>query len=131
MRERFLALPRKSDRILIISLLRHPDKVRVNVMSRRRKWCRRFLIIPLLNRPGQYIVFKRWTNWMKRITASCDFLCHSRCALRIVHISAFDETDGCRPAPFGSGCSAIVQILTWNSFLKSHPILGMFDPSAR
>jgi hypothetical protein len=89
---------------------------------------------PALIAPSKYIIFKRWDNLTKEDDpAVVIFFAAPDVLSGLFTLARFDETDrGAIQAPFGSGCSAIVQ----NPYLEQqseHPraILGMFDPSAR
>ena len=89
---------------------------------------------PSIIAPHKYIVFKRWD----KLTAADQpdvviFFAIPDVLSGLYTLARFDETDrSAVQAPFGSGCSSIVQ----NPYLEQqseHPraIIGMFDPSAR
>jgi len=84
--------------------------------------------------PAKYIVFKRWDKLDEKDNPDVViFFALPDVLSGLYTLARFDETDrGAVLAPFGSGCSAIVQ----NPYLEQfsdhpHAILGMFDPSAR
>jgi uncharacterized protein (DUF169 family) len=89
---------------------------------------------PEFTAPGKFIVFKRWdkleTNDGPDVVI---FFAIPDVLSGLFTLARFDETDrDAVQAPFGSGCSSIVQ----NPYLEqasAHPkaIIGMFDPSAR
>jgi uncharacterized protein (DUF169 family) len=89
---------------------------------------------PPFTAPAKYITFKRWDKLEN--TDNPDvviFFAAPDVLSGLYTLARFDETDRAAvQAPFGSGCAAIVQ----NPYLEQqsahpHPILGMFDPSAR
>ena len=89
---------------------------------------------PSLIAPAKYIVFKRWDKLDEKDNPQVViFFAIPDVLSGLFTLARFDETDrGAVQAPFGSGCSAIVQ----NPYMEQlsenpHPILGMFDPSAR
>ena len=89
---------------------------------------------PAITAPAKYIVFKRWDKLDEKDNPQVVIFFASPDVLSGLYtLSRFDETDrGAVLAPFGSGCSAIVQN-PYMEQLSEHPraILGMFDPSAR
>ena len=89
---------------------------------------------PTITAPARYIVFKRWDKLEEKDNPDVViFFALPDVLSGLYTLARFDETDrGAVLAPFGSGCSAIVQ----NPYLEQfsdhpHAILGMFDPSAR
>ncbi|MGP8080359.1 MAG: DUF169 domain-containing protein [Dehalococcoidales bacterium] len=89
---------------------------------------------PSLIAPGKYIVFKRWDKLDEKDTPQVViFFAVPDVLSGLFTLARFDETDrGAIQAPFGSGCSAIVQNPYLEQFSEHpHAIIGMFDPSAR
>ena len=89
---------------------------------------------PTVTAPAKHIVFKRWDKLDEKDNPDVViFFALPDVLSGLYTLARFDETDrGAVLAPFGSGCSAIVQ----NPYLEQlsdhpHAILGMFDPSAR
>jgi uncharacterized protein (DUF169 family) len=89
---------------------------------------------PTFRAPARYIVFKRWD----RLDGSDNpevviFYAKPDVLSGLFTLARFDEVDrNAVSAPFGSGCSTIVQYPYLEKGLE-HPkaIIGMFDPSAR
>lgn len=83
--------------------------------------------------PARFAVFKRWDKLDAFDSPDVViFFAEPDILAGLFTLSSFDETENTVAAPFGSGCSSIVQ----NPYLEkdaAHPkaIIGMFDPSAR
>lgn len=89
---------------------------------------------PLFKAPSRFIVFKRWD-----MLEECDepevvvFFAKADVLSGLFTLANFDEVEPCAVlAPFGSGCSSIVQY-PYLEKESNHPkaILGLFDVSAR
>ncbi|MFC1948424.1 DUF169 domain-containing protein [Chloroflexota bacterium] len=90
--------------------------------------------MPAFKAPGRYIVFKRWDNFSDQDEPEVIiFFAEPDVLSGLFTLYRFDEVDrDIVYAPFGSGCSTIVQY----PYLEKdtdHPraVIGMFDPSAR
>jgi len=89
---------------------------------------------PTFKAPGRFIVFKRWDNLEEADNPEVViFFAEPDVLAGLFTLARFDEADrNAVSAPFGSGCSTIVQ----HPYLEresEHPraTIGMFDPSAR
>ncbi len=90
--------------------------------------------MPDFQAPGRFIVFKRWDN----ISDNDDpdviiFFAEPDILSGLFTLYRFDEVErDIVYAPFGSGCSTIVQY-PYLEINADHPraVIGMFDPSAR
>lgn len=90
--------------------------------------------MPEFKAPGPFIVFKRWDNLYSQDEPEViNFFAEPDVLSGLFTLFRFDETDrNAVSAPFGSGCSTIVQY-PYLEKDSEHPraIIGMFDPSAR
>ena len=90
--------------------------------------------MPDFKAPGHYIVFKRWDDLNSQDEPEVvNFFAEPDVISGLFTLFRFDETDrNTVSAPFGSGCSTIVQY-PYLEKISSHPraVIGMFDPSAR
>jgi hypothetical protein len=90
--------------------------------------------MPEFKAPGRFIVFKRWDRLESRDEpAVVNFFAEPDVLSGLFTLYRFDETDrDIVSAPFGSGCSTIVQY-PYVEAASSHPraVIGMFDISAR
>jgi len=89
---------------------------------------------PTFKAPGRFIVFKRWDKLEDADNPEVViFFAEPDVLAGLFTLARFDEADrNAVSAPFGSGCSTIVQ----HPYLEresEHPraTIGMFDPSAR
>ncbi len=89
---------------------------------------------PKFDAPAKYIVFKRWDNLLEADTPDVAvFFAQPDVLAGLFTLASFDEYHSeMTMAPFGSGCSSIVQY----PFLESRTetprtVIGMFDISAR
>jgi uncharacterized protein (DUF169 family) len=87
-----------------------------------------------IDRPGRYIVFKRWDKILETDMPEVIIFFASPDVLSgLFTLANFDQ---CEPnstfTPFGSGCGSIVHY-PWLEKDKERPraVIGMFDPSAR
>ena len=89
---------------------------------------------PTLKAPGRFIVFKRWDKLEESDSPEVViFYAKPDVLSGLFTLARFDEVDrNAVSAPFGSGCSTIVQY-PYLEKDSEHPkaIIGMFDPSAR
>jgi len=89
---------------------------------------------PAFKAPGRFIVFKRWDKLEKSDSPEVViFYAKPDVLSGLFTLARFDEVDrNAVSAPFGSGCSTIVQY-PYLEKDSEHPkaIIGMFDPSAR
>lgn len=89
---------------------------------------------PAMKAPGRYIVFKRWDMLEKSDNPEVViFFARSDVLAGLFTLASFDETEqNMVIAPFGSGCSTIVQY-PYLEIKSPHPkaVIGMFDVSAR
>jgi uncharacterized protein (DUF169 family) len=89
---------------------------------------------PTFRAPGRFIVFKRWDKLEEPDNPEVViFYAKPDVLSGLFTLARFDEVDrNAVSAPFGSGCSTIVQYPYLEKDLE-HPkaIIGMFDPSAR
>lgn len=89
---------------------------------------------PAFKAPGRFIVFKRWDKLEESDSPEVViFYAKSDVLSGLFILARFDEADrNAVSAPFGSGCSTIVQYPYFEKD-SEHPraIIGMFDPSAR
>ncbi len=89
---------------------------------------------PTFQAPGRYIVFKRWDRLDESDNPEVViFYAKPDVLSGLFTLARFDEVDrNAVSAPFGSGCSTIVQY-PYLEKGSEHPkaIIGMFDPSAR
>ena len=89
---------------------------------------------PVFTAPARYIVFKRWDSLEEYDTPDVVvFFAPPDVMSGLFTLASFDETDSeMTMAPFGSGCSTIVQSPYLES-KKEQPrtVIGMFDVSAR
>ncbi len=90
--------------------------------------------MPEFKAPARFIVFKRWDNLDSPDEPEVvTFFAEPDALSGLFTLFRFDETDrNAVSAPFGSGCSAIVQYPYFEK-VSNHPraVIGMFDPSAR
>ena len=90
--------------------------------------------MPVFKAPGRYIVFKRWDNISEDDEPEVViFFAEPDVLSGLFTLYRFDEADrDIVYAPFGSGCSTIVQY-PYLEKDEDHPraVIGMFDPSAR
>jgi uncharacterized protein (DUF169 family) len=89
---------------------------------------------PTFRAPARYIVFKRWDKLEESDNPEVViFYARPDVLSGLFTLARFDEVDrNAVSAPFGSGCSTIVQY-PYLEKGSEHPkaIIGMFDPSAR
>jgi hypothetical protein len=89
---------------------------------------------PLLVAPGKYLVFKRWDSLESDDEPSVIiFFARPDVLSGLFTLANFDQTNSQGVmSPMGSGCAAIIQypLLELGS-IQPHPIIGMFDVSAR
>ena len=89
---------------------------------------------PAIEAPAKYIVFKRWDKLEKTDNPEVAVCFASPDVLSgLVNLASFDETEqNTVIAPFGSGCSYVVQH-PYLEIQSPHPkaVIGMFDVSAR
>ncbi len=89
---------------------------------------------PAMKAPGRYIVFKRWDKLEKADSPEVViFFARPDALSGLFTLASFDEAEqNMVIAPFGSGCSSIVQdpYLEVNS-PNPRGVIGMFDVSAR
>jgi hypothetical protein len=88
---------------------------------------------PPFEAPGKYLVFKRWDKFLPHETPEVVIFIDSGDVLSALFTLAnFDRINEGVAAPFGSGCSSIVDYPRREA-LKENPqcIFGMFDLSAR
>ncbi|UCB42042.1 MAG: DUF169 domain-containing protein [Dehalococcoidales bacterium] len=89
---------------------------------------------PTFQAPGRFIVFKRWDRLEESDNPEVViFYAKPDVLSGLFTLARFDEVDrNAVSAPFGSGCSTIVQY-PYLEKDSEHPkaIVGMFDPSAR
>jgi uncharacterized protein (DUF169 family) len=89
---------------------------------------------PAFKAPGRFIVFKRWDKLEKSDAPEVViFFAEPDVLSGLFTLARFDEADrNAIVAPFGSGCSTIVQY-PYLERDSEHPkgVIGMFDPSAR
>jgi uncharacterized protein (DUF169 family) len=90
--------------------------------------------MPAYKAPGRFIVFKRWDIFSDKDEPEVIiFFAEPDVLSGLFTLYRFDEVDrDIVYAPFGSGCSTIVQF-PYLEKDKDHPraVIGMFDPSAR
>ncbi len=90
--------------------------------------------MPEFKAPGRFIVFKRWDNlYSEDEPEVVIFFAEPDVLSGLFTLFRFDEDDrNAVSAPFGSGCSTIVQY-PYLERRSSNPraVIGMFDPSAR
>lgn len=90
--------------------------------------------MPEFKAPGRFIVFKRWDNLDSQDSPEVViFFAEPDVLSGLFTLFRFDETDrNIVYAPFGSGCSTIVQY-PYLEIDYEHPraVIGMLDPSAR
>lgn len=90
--------------------------------------------LPAFQAPGRYIVFKRWDNLSDQDEPEVIiFFAEPDVLSGLFTLYRYDEADrDIVYAPFGSGCSTIVQFPYLEKDVD-HPraVIGMFDPSAR
>ncbi|MFC1899985.1 DUF169 domain-containing protein [Chloroflexota bacterium] len=90
--------------------------------------------MPEFKAPGHYIVFKRWDNLSNQDEPEVViFFAEPDVLSGLFTLFRFDEIKrDIVYAPFGSGCSTIVQY-PYLEKTSDHPraVIGMFDPSAR
>ncbi|HEY95488.1 MAG TPA: DUF169 domain-containing protein [Dehalococcoidia bacterium] len=90
--------------------------------------------MPVFKAPGRFIVFKRWDNISDQDEPEVIiFFAEPDVLSGLFTLYRFDEIDrDIVYAPFGSGCSTIVQF-PYLEKEADHPraVIGMFDPSAR
>ena len=90
--------------------------------------------MPVFKAPGRFIVFKRWDNLSNQDEPEVViFFAEPDVLSGLFTLFRFDEIDrDIVYAPFGSGCSTIVQY-PYLEKTSDHPraVIGMFDPSAR
>jgi len=90
--------------------------------------------MPVYKAPGRFIVFKRWDNISEHDEPEVViFFTEPDVLSGLFTLYRFDEIDrDIVYAPFGSGCSTIVQFPYLEKDVD-HPraVIGMFDPSAR
>ena len=91
-------------------------------------------IAPVMKAPARFIVFKRWDKLEESDNpAVVIFFAESDVLSGLFTLASFDEVDSNMViAPFGSGCSSIVQY-PYLETSSDHPrgVIGMFDISAR
>ncbi len=111
-----------------------PGKVRGERYKKSPEMVREMLAkAPAFEAPAPFAVFKRWDKLDALDSPDVViFFAEPDVLAGLFTLSSFDETESTVAAPFGSGCSSIVQ----NPYLEkdaAHPraIIGMFDPSAR
>jgi uncharacterized protein (DUF169 family) len=89
---------------------------------------------PSFKAPKKFIVFKRWDMLEESDSPEVIiFFATPDVLAGLFTLARFDETDrGTVQAPFGSGCSSIIQY-PYQEIISEHPraIIGLFDPSAR
>ncbi len=89
---------------------------------------------PTFKAPGRFIVFKRWDKLEETDNPEVViFFAEPDVLAGLFTLARFDEADrNAVSAPFGSGCSTIVQY-PYLERESEHPraTIGMFDPSAR
>jgi len=89
---------------------------------------------PAFKAPGRFIVFKRWDKLEESDAPEVViFFAEADVLAGLFTLARFDEVDrNAVSAPFGSGCSTIVQYpyLERDSD-RPRGVIGMFDPSAR
>jgi uncharacterized protein (DUF169 family) len=89
---------------------------------------------PAMKAPGKFIVFKRWDMLDKEDHPEVIiFYTRPDVLSGLFTLASFDETEqNMVIAPFGSGCSTIVQY-PYMEIKSPHPraVIGMFDVSAR
>ena len=89
---------------------------------------------PTFKAPGRFIVFKRWDKLEESDQPEVViFYAKPDVLSGLFTLARFDEADrNAVSAPFGSGCSTIVQYPYFERD-SEHPkaTIGMFDPSAR
>lgn len=89
---------------------------------------------PVMKAPGRYIVFKRWDMLEKSDNPEVViFFAKSDVLAGLFTLASFDEMEQYMViAPFGSGCSTIVQY-PYLEIKSPQPraVIGMFDVSAR
>ena len=90
--------------------------------------------MPVFKAPGRFIVFKRWDDLAEYDEPEIIvFFAEPDVLSGLFTLYRFDETEkDIVYAPFGSGCSTIVQF-PYLEKEADHPraVIGMFDPSAR
>ncbi|MDD5095244.1 MAG: DUF169 domain-containing protein [Dehalococcoidia bacterium] len=89
---------------------------------------------PPFEAPGQYLVFKRWDKLAAAENPlAVIFFAAADVLSGLFTLANFDAADAQGViAPFGSGCSSIVNYpLVESKFARPRCILGMFDVSAR
>ncbi|MFC2004625.1 DUF169 domain-containing protein [Chloroflexota bacterium] len=90
--------------------------------------------MPEFKSPGRFIVFKRWDNLSSQDNPEIViFFAEPDVLSGLFTLFRFDEADSNTvTAPFGSGCSTIVQY-PYLEITSKNPraVIGMFDPSAR
>ncbi len=89
---------------------------------------------PTFQAPGRYIVFKRWDRLDESDNPEVVvFYAKPDVLSGLFTLARFDEVDrNAVSAPFGSGCSTIVQYPYLEKGSENpKAIIGMFDPSAR
>ncbi|UCC16516.1 MAG: DUF169 domain-containing protein [Dehalococcoidales bacterium] len=90
--------------------------------------------MPVFEAPGRFIVFKRWDKISEHDEPEVViFFAEPDVLSGLFTLYRFDEVDReIVYAPFGSGCSTIVQYPYLEKEVE-HPraVIGMFDPSAR
>jgi hypothetical protein len=91
--------------------------------------------VPWHPAPTQFIVFKRWDNLNESDNPEIVIFFATPDVLSgLFTLAGFDESDvmGATSAPFGSGCSQLIQYPYEEKLSGRHrAILGMFDVSAR
>jgi hypothetical protein len=89
---------------------------------------------PIFKAPGRFIVFKRWDRLEESDNPEIViFYAKPDVLSGLFTLARFDEIDRSAVlAPFGSGCSTIVQYpYLEKDSERPKAIIGMFDPSAR
>ena len=89
---------------------------------------------PSFRAPGRFIVFKRWDKLEQGDNPEVViFFAEPDVLAGLFTLARFDEVDrNAVSAPFGSGCSSIVQYpYLERDAERPRAIIGMFDPSAR
>ena len=90
--------------------------------------------MPVMKAPGRFIVFKRWDRLEEADRPEVViFFAKSDVLSGLFTLASFDETEqNMVIAPFGSGCSTIVQY-PYLEIKSRNPrgVIGMFDVSAR
>ena len=90
--------------------------------------------VPAMKAPGKYIVFKRWDKLDEADSPEVViFFAEADVLSGLFTLASFDEAaQNMVIAPFGSGCSSIVQYpYVEKSSENPRAVIGMFDVSAR